>query len=451
MENIKYSINVDSFPFGNCKHVSDLLYVDVPILSLFKFNDNFYLRYLVDDEDLIDTYMFFRVVKDDFFRFLTGKLSLLKLIKNCNDLVCFYDEDSYGKIIKTVLVTNENILNDYLPDEESFFNFEFDFSLVPELSKEIDEFKVSEHTKQLRKNAVYLKFSTPKSKHVDIIPFDEIAKTLPKFQKSYSSYAKALFELSYQSKITEKKKYKSTYNKVIDLAQYNIVDVKYGSFEIGLNYDEVMVNNPKLNTDFINWAKSVPKKFEKEVINYNPDDIELNKLIDNQFTVEQKAEIYKPIIEVVNNKKLQFSVKSKDKNNYKVVATTNFLKFEAAFKTLKTTLPSVEEIEEFEIVQVTAIVPKGKEFNSIKIENNLFSHVDEVEYKITQKDFDLKGYNYTLESELIVKIKSENGKIEFSTVFDGESITYYSIENNTKIGVEKLTEKLYEYIKTNLE
>jgi hypothetical protein len=390
--------------------------------------------------------MFFRIVNEDLIRFLSGKLSLLKLIKNCNDFLCLYDEDSEGKIIKTVLVTKENILSDYLPDDESLFIFNFDYSLVPELSKEIEEFRVSEHTKQLRKNAVYLKFSTPKSKHVDIIPFDEIVKTLPKFQKSYSNFAKALFELSYEDKITERKKYLSTFNKVIELAQYNIVDVKYGSFEIGLNYDEVMVNDPKIKKDLINWAKSVPKKFEKEVINYNPDDLELNKLIDTQFTVEQKAEIYKPIIEVVNNKKLQFSVKSKDKNTYKIVATKNFEKFEAIFKTLKPSLPIVDEIEEFEIVQVTAIVPKGKEYNTIKIENNLFSHVDEVEYKITQKDFDSKGYKYVLQNELIVKIKSENGKIEFSTVFDGKPITYYSTENNTKIGVEKLTEKVYEYI-----
>lgn len=445
MENINNSISLESFPFKKSHKIIDLISIDEPILSLYHENENFYLNYKVDDKNEIDTFLFFKVNNKNLYQLLTGRLSIYHTIIFSNDFVFIYDEDYFGKIKKTVLVQADNLNNEYLPNKDSFF--EFKYSEVKILSELFKEYEISTITEKLREKALYLKFESKKPKDRETIPFNDLISALPKIQVSFNNYLNALFEERFKETYTDLKKFKEVYSKIKDLLQLNVVDLKFGSFEVGLNYNEFMLYDPTLNKEIINWSKNIPQKFDNEVLNYDSKNYELNQLIDEQFTNQQKEDIFKPIIEIVNNKNLEFSVRKSDVKRFNTIKKYKYERInEVIISNKKKKVLEAETDKELEMIQVTAFIEKGKAPSSIKIEDNLFTHINETIYTITQENFDKKGYDYRLENNLIVKIKTENGNIEFSTEFKGQSLNYVIHENNLQKAIDKLTERLFNFI-----
>lgn len=115
-----------NFQISDLIKVADLIYFDGPLLSLYvSKNGENYLFYWVDIKEEFNKWMFLRVDVRSLKRYLDKKTTLYDVILSSNDgLVCFVDianDISYHNIIA---VPVKEIPDEYLPDEDSYYEFE---------------------------------------------------------------------------------------------------------------------------------------------------------------------------------------------------------------------------------------------------------------------------------------------------------------------------------------
>jgi hypothetical protein len=118
---------LNAFPIADLgiklKLQGDLLYHEGPLLSHFVNEDNpneHYFYKWVDSDAVCNRWLIFRISAEKLQLFFDEKINLLQLIKQ-NPFVYFLDLDN-ELITKNVLICqNSNILEDYLPSENSFF------------------------------------------------------------------------------------------------------------------------------------------------------------------------------------------------------------------------------------------------------------------------------------------------------------------------------------------
>ena len=118
-----YSIEYD---FSSFKKIADLVYFDGPFLSHYvsgKGDD--YLFYWADRDDQDNRWLVLRVSLSSLQKYVGKELTLLELIKNPNDGYLYsvdVDSDLHYHNIK--LVQPSAIPVDYLPDADSYYEFE---------------------------------------------------------------------------------------------------------------------------------------------------------------------------------------------------------------------------------------------------------------------------------------------------------------------------------------
>ncbi len=133
------SIGIDKLDFIPIKQ-GDLLYHEGPLLSVFKdaLSDNFYLYKWSDCDAKAHRWLVFKVSTKDLKSFFDGQTSIRQLILG-QPFSYFLDLDNQLEPISIALVASANIPQNYLPDQDSYFNaLDFEnYALV--LQKELKE------------------------------------------------------------------------------------------------------------------------------------------------------------------------------------------------------------------------------------------------------------------------------------------------------------------------
>ncbi len=113
------------FDFKRMKKMTDLIYEGGPILSLYVSDGDYYLYCWTDCDEGFNRWMIFRVTYGQLRGYVDGKISLLKvLMDNPDGFVRFADYDGKGIFpAQTVAISVMNIPADYLPENDSFFDF----------------------------------------------------------------------------------------------------------------------------------------------------------------------------------------------------------------------------------------------------------------------------------------------------------------------------------------
>lgn len=438
MENTKIYLN--SFPLDYALKIDDLIYYDMPILSRYIFQGKNYLYYHVDDENNLDTYLVFKVEEYELYKLISGNLSLKETIINVNDFVYIIDRDNSDKIVKTAYLHSTKISDEYLPDEDSIIKINFVDNCF--YSSLIQKYQPKYYTERLRKKAFYLKISSKNEKYGDTISFDDMSsKIFPKITSAYKNYTKIDFFNKFKKTFTDKLNLEKIYNKISDEIEFRIVDLNYGSFEIGIATETLLPSSAE-NSSIKEWTKNIRENFKEDVLEIDLENKEDFEKITQKFDEEQRNKIFKPIIDLVNDKNITFSYKNNQESKFKQLNKPKE-------NTIKRLIPQKAEEEikklELELVQFTGVIEKGKKI-SINPSNSLFSPLEETQLILSTQHFNKYGYKLKLRKDIPVLIsKKDTGIIELLATYDEQNFSAKMESANLESAVEKLVKRIYEY------
>lgn len=444
MENFKANY-VDTFPLEMAVKIDDLIYYDMPILSRYQFMDKTYLFYHVDDENNLDTYLVFEVEELNLYKLISKGLSLRELILNINDFVYIIDKNYSNEIVKTALLHSSNIIDEYLPDADSIL--EINFIKDCYYSKLIEKFSESLYVEKTLKNAIYLKIASTNEKYGRTLGFNHLVeKALPKIVASYKNYSKIEFFKNFSSYITDGKKLNTTFLAVQNEIDYRIVHLNLGSFEIGLAPDTIMhskIEDRKIDE----WTKEIGLNFKSDVL-----DIDLKKESDvkkilEKFNDEERAKIFKPIIELSNDKDIDFLTKTDKSSSYRIYSKPSKVALNRILPPKK--IDKVED-KEFELIQVTGIIEKGK-MKSINLSDSLFSTLEGNDFTLDSGYFKKYGYDIDLDDDILVSNMKEDGQLFLKTTYKNEPFTAKIDSVHLDNAIEKIIKKIYEFYLLNVK
>lgn len=124
------------FDISQLKLRANLIEQDGPLLSLY-YNDNgdYYLFYWLDCDDTTNRWMVIRVGLNILYQYLHKERTLLQVIESPSDsFVWVIDLDSTGNQTNTEAVPLSCLPLDYLPDKDSYFDFDNQQELLKDVS-----------------------------------------------------------------------------------------------------------------------------------------------------------------------------------------------------------------------------------------------------------------------------------------------------------------------------
>jgi hypothetical protein len=431
-----------NFDLNQFEKIEDIVFIDEPILTHLKLNDLNYFLYLVDTTDSSDIFLLFEVENSNIYKYITGKISLERIISENKKIIIVLEQSFEGEFLNSYFINVSQIDPNYLPSEDSFLiinpapsSYYYDF---------IREYERHYYLETLRENAFYIKFSTNNKKFGETLGLKELADNfLQKIIKSFTNYMKIDFKKQFSDHFNDTRKITTTINQLIPDLDYRMVDLKFGSFEIGLAVDEIMKNTIE-DVKIKEWAKKVAFDYKDIVLDQSITEEETNHIIEN-FTDDERIKIFKPIIEIAEDSNFDFKIKDSYDDTYRNIGLKNKKVAREIISNISEKIIS-EPKQEYELVQITAIVDKNDKKRSIKFENTLFNRVDELYTTLKFEDF--QKYNFLdvpNDIELKVKLQQVGDEILLSADFSNTNITVQIFDQKIEDGVKRIIEKIYEY------
>ena len=434
------NIGIDLTKF---KKIEDIIFLDEPILTHYKRNDKDFLLYLVDTTDEIDIYLLLEVSEKIIYEYLMGNTSLLSIIRENENICYLLEQDFFGNISEIIPLQSEYIQDAYLPDDNSYLNYDpseesyyYDF---------IQNYESKFYLNSLREKAFYIKFSPNNKKYQDTIGFNElVTNLLANVSNSFKSFLKSDFLLEFKYIQTDKTKLQKIYNKILPELDFRMVDLNFGSFEVGLAIDKVMkgsIEDKKVK----DWAIRVGHKYKDLVLDKKYGKSTVNKILES-YEEEDRRKIFEPIFKITENPNFKLQIKDNKKSSYSTISINDK-------KTIERIVPPKKQVEElpeskeYEIIKVVTVHEKTSKSKSIRLDDNtLFDSTDTTDYVLKNKDFEKYGYKIDTPINTTLKISTEKDKIILSTEYlDNE---FEAVIDNGKIddGIKEITSAIYDYL-----
>lgn len=435
-KNIKFDLN-------QFQKIEDIIYLDEPILTHLMKNNKHFLMYLVDTIENKDTYLLLELEEQTIFDYLTKQRTLRQIISTNQNFIYKIEQDFNGTVINADITQSSFLPENYLPTEDSYLNFEpssesyyFNF---------IKAFEEQSYIRSLREQAFYIKLAPTHSKYSDTIGFNELVSELLKnISSSFKSFLKADFFESFKEKQTDEKKLNASFNRLADDLDYRMVDLDFGSFEIGLAVDKVMKQSIE-NKEIREWAIDVGYKYKNIVLDDNYDEENVLNIISN-YSQEDRKKIFDPIFKITENSNFDFKVKKSKNKEYSKINIKDKSKIDRIVPP-KMEIPENIKSKEYEIIQITTIKEKDKVRKSIKLdENTLFESSNAKQVILKKKDFAKFNYVLDFDVEIPLDIATEKGQIVLRTEFDGIAFEKTLDSGKFDDGIKQIVSSIYEYI-----
>jgi hypothetical protein len=279
-----------NYPFDNLIKIADLIYFDGPLLSHFINNngDNF-LFYWVDVNEKHNRWILVRIDLYSLQEYVKRKKTLFEVITKPNDgFLYIVDVGDDLKFENCKMVLPSNLSSEYLPEKDSFYEFEpkDDIDLFS-LSKKMDSGLLELH---LEGGGI----------HYGSIPFDKLSVFLPKIEDIRKSLA-AKYIRNY------KNDYKNKLPKDLYISLYNETSYEYiyslaGSFRVILRPLHTQLQIP----DSESFADDFAKEFITLVESGN------NKESIHLFSEKYNKDIikkYSNFVNYISDQKMDFGIK----------------------------------------------------------------------------------------------------------------------------------------------
>ncbi len=434
--------NKKIFDLNQFQRVEDIIFIDEPILTHYKRNDKNFLLYLVDTLDSSDNYLMLEVEEDSIYQYLTKNLSLRNLILQNQNIGYFLEQDFDGNILSLDVLQTDFIDNNYLPLEDSFL--EYQPSENSYYHDFIKEFESKSYLASLRQEAFYVKFSPNNAKYSDTIGLNELANDLlSNLSKSFKNFLKADFFVAFKELKTDNVKLQKIFNRILPDLDFRMVDLKYGSFEVGLAVDRVMKNSIQ-DKEIKEWAVEVGYKYKNIVLDEDYDEETVNHILES-YGEEDRKKIFNPIFKITQNPNYSLQIKDSKKEKYSTIRVKNKSVIEKIIPPTSFTM-ELEDKKDYQIVQFTTLVDKNNASGTVKIENTLFNSTDNTDVLLTNNEFEKYGYDVQFDISVPLNIRAEKDTIFLTAKYD--DLEFEVIYHSDKIaeGMKKITSNIFEYI-----
>lgn len=253
---MKEILGIDiNFDIAQLIKVTDLISFDGPLLSHFMNDkgDN-YLFYWVDVNETHNRWMFFRVDISRIQSYLEKRETLYSLIVNGNDsFVYFVDIDNNLNYQNIKLIPTKMIIEEYLPEKESFFEFEV-----------TDDFDIAAISQKHNSGILEIRIKGDAIKYGSI-PLTKLAPIIPKIEDIRKSLASPFIKerrKKIKNKEGKSKDEKSSLVKMLKQeTQYEYVYSLAGSFRMILKPIEQQTALPEVKTFSDEFAGEMIKLF----------------------------------------------------------------------------------------------------------------------------------------------------------------------------------------------
>ncbi|MDG1803762.1 hypothetical protein, partial [Flavicella sp.] len=267
---------------------------------------------------------------------------------------------------------------------------------------------------------------------------------LPKFISSFENYIKSNFENNFKNLFTEQKILDKIRLKLINRLEPRVVELRFSSFEVGLAQDTTMldIENKKVRE----WAVNASDDYKQEILEADYNNPETVNLLMKNYTLEQRKKILGPLNELSSNKEVIFTYKKDKTSKYiKSGVKSQIIKD----KILREEKPAINTPEEknYEFVNVTLLVEKGKTPKKINTDNGLFTSSNNETVMLTSEIF--KNHGCPLEKNINLELKAEvqGDLVHYSTVFEYEDFQHTEKAGaNFDAGITAIIKKIHEYI-----
>lgn len=445
MTNQNKNINFDLNQF---KKVEDIIYLDEPILTHLIKNNKHFLMYLVDTLEEKDKYLLLELEEQTIFDYLTKQKTLRQIISSNQNFIYEIEQDFNGTVISAEITQSSSLPESYLPTEDSYLNYEP--SSQSYYYSFIKEFEAQSYLRSLREQAFYIKLSPTNSKYSDTIGFNELVSELLKnISTSFKSFLKADFFESFKERQTDERKLNASFNRLANDLDYRMVDLDFGSFEIGLAVDKVMKQSIE-NKEIRDWAIDVGYKYKNIVLDDDYDEETVSTIISN-YSQEDRKKIFDPIFKITESSNFDLKIKNSKSKEYSKISIKDKSKIERIVPP-KLEILEEQKSKEYEIIQVTTIKEKDKIRKSIKLdENTLFESSNAKQVILKKKDFEKFNYTLDFDVEIPLDITTDKGQIILRTEFEGVEFLKTLDSGKFDDGVKQIVASIYEYILNKAE
>lgn len=428
------------FDLSKFTKVEDIIYFDEPILSHLMLDDKNYFLYLVDKTETENIFLLFQLDEEKIIEYLTKSKSLRELIFSAN-IVSLITQNFNNEILDAKLIMPDFLPEDYLPDSKSFISYNPTKSSY--YYEKINEFHRKSYLNLLRNNSFYIKFSSNQKKFGDTVGLNEISNVLLKnLSKSYKNFVEIEFEKEFGKIVPIDTEREKLFRQVVADTDLRMVDLKYGSFEIGFATDKLMKSNIQFR-DLRKWADNVGDKYRQIVLDEDIDNSELEDILQN-YSEEERNKIFQPILTIVDNPNFELKIKDRGEKDY---SNLGVRKKDVSSKIVSKNVEKQKEEKDLTLVNVITIIDKKSNKKTVNLDNTLFSQVQEINYLLTNKDFYELGFERTPKDlKINMSLLSENNQIKLISHYDNE-IFEVNVENDKiEEGKKKILTKIYEYL-----
>lgn len=119
--------------YRNVDHNCDILDYEIPLLSLFQKKRKFLFRLWVEREGSVDRYLMFTVSPTALQDYFAGKLSLRAILEDADRIIAFESREGRRRNIRFVRFVD--LFEDYIPDEDSYFDPKYSTDEAVELAE----------------------------------------------------------------------------------------------------------------------------------------------------------------------------------------------------------------------------------------------------------------------------------------------------------------------------
>jgi len=425
--NTHFKIKLSDFPFLLDKKISDLVFIDEPILSHYITEDKRHLFfYLIDLSEEFNKWLVFEVSEQNLFYYIKGRISLRDLILNPdNDFVYTVNSDDNFLLSDAEMLKPDSIEPQFLPTENSFNAIEI--NKIPYYLQLELEYSNEFYQKNLEDSTYFLKIETINNDRKKLVTLNQLSNFVNLFLKSYTSYSEVEFKKNFTSRYGDQSILDKTFNKIKKPTELIMTSAKAASFEIGLAIDKTMLGGEISDRELKRWGKNIFSNYRANVIEIDYENEEILEDINEKYDYDQRQKIYKPFFDLINNNETQVSFGEK-RDILKPIKSVKKDKVERILPRIET-----EETKGFEIVKYVVKQEIGKKTTRLTDENTLFSE-KETEDKVK---FDPSDY-----MNLNEEIKKFLENIEFSIKMEGKMHTLFLTFKKLRIEVSDLDYKV---------
>ena len=403
--------NITNLPFGKIKVVNELMSFDgIPMLLHFT-NDrkDDILAYWVDYDKTATRYIFAKVSKDELYRYLKGNLTLKSLFKEItSEFVFFADLKADNTVDKATIISSYLIPEEYFAGEMSYYlDGLSDFYL--------DYLKEFEY-KFLVKERSYIFHAEPADKtHGNFLTAKEGAFLLSSVIDSVEGYINVIATTQYEKKFTSRSRINNVVKSLTNHLSPVIANSRDGSFEVWLAMDTVSLN--EVDEIGAQIKSEIIEGYKHDVLDIDFTSPEDAKIICDKFNPIQRRKIYEPILDILENDKIDLTISNKQKTIRQIDRP---IRTSSKFKNLVIPQPSLEELNAQKeinkrIYTLMVSLDEGADISKVgkkEILNNLllFNDTIEIPYPVTFTVILPNGIELRLKKPIIttLKIKDQN-------------------------------------------